>query len=710
MESNTRKLKTASTSTALIPAPQTTSVLVPAPAGNPTAPSASYIAALPLDRIVPNPQNPRREMADEGLQELAESIRRLNVESPILVMPLANGTYRIVYGERRFRASQLAGKTTIPAKVEHMTAEEAEIRAIHENIQRENMTPFDEGRAFENLHKKRNMSIPEICATFAKGRAYVENRMNLTKLIPEIAALLRQKEITLEIAQVLAKYDAQVQKSTYEEHFKSEGWYSWRGISAKELDRRLFNAHLTKLDVYHFDKTECKTCASNTGNNVLFEECGDCAACRNPKCLQQKNTAYLIEHAIALAAGDPYLNLVFMKGEASKKVIESIVKKGHEVKLLDVHIGSLTPSRAPLAPDLNRVEDEDDRQIRQRRYEKELEDHKTECAKLDLAVIKGRKTKYGVIRDKSVEIYYGDVREQSVPAATAAAANTEPDTEKNKVLGKDKRNFEIRYEHTVRDLKKEIGQTVRMFKKKDSLTPMEQQAFHFVLLKRISSSSNMALLGMKDAEYDDAKCLKHAGKITEKQKNMLYRMVIADYLSNISESGCVPDRPSVRVMLDFMALHSPKRYSEIDRKYKETYEKHHQTLLKRAADLDKEKELLRLKELEQTLQKQGLAVDMQTGEILTLPAAQAPHLLPAPISAADAVEDAVVVAQTPQTTVDIPLDPAEVDSDFIDREVPETLPDPAETDPDFIEWEAVQPFSLQQPKLPETEIDMPLAA
>ena len=167
MESNTRKLKTASTSTALIPAPQTTSVLVPAPAGNPTAPSASYIAALPLDRIVPNPQNPRREMADEGLQELAESIRRLNVESPILVMPLANGTYRIVYGERRFRASQLAGKTTIPAKVEHMTAEEAEIRAIHENIQRENMTPFDEGRAFENLHKKRNMSIPEICATFA---------------------------------------------------------------------------------------------------------------------------------------------------------------------------------------------------------------------------------------------------------------------------------------------------------------------------------------------------------------------------------------------------------------------------------------------------------------------------------------------------------------------------------------------------------------
>ena len=708
MESNTRKLKNASTSTALIPASQTTAVPVPAPAGNPAAPFASYIAALPLNRIVPNPQNPRREMADEGLQELAESIRRLNVESPILVMPLANGTFRIVYGERRFRASQLAGKTTIPAKVEHMTDEQAEIRALHENIQRENMTPFDEGRAFENLHKNRNMSIPEICATFAKGRAYVENRMNLTKLIPEIASLLRQKEITLEIAQVLAKYDAQVQKSTYDEHFKSDGWYSWRGISAKELDRRLFNAHLTKLDVYHFDKTECRTCASNTGNNVLFEECGDCAACRNPKCLQQKNTAYLIEHAIALAAGDPYLNLVFMKGEASKEVIERIVKKGHEVKLLDVHIGSLTPSRAPLAPDLSRVEDEDDRRIRQQRYEKELENYKTECAKLDLAVIKGRKTKYGVIRDKSVEIYYGDVREKSVPAATAA--DTEPDTEKNKVLGKDKRNFEIRYVHTVRDLKKEIAKTVKTFKKKDSLTPMEQQAFHFILLKRISSASNMALLGMKDAEYDDAKCLKYAEKITERQKNMLYRMVIADYLSTISENRCVPDRPSVKVMLDFMALHSPERYSEIDRKYKETYEKHHQTLLKRAADLDKEKELLRLKELEQTLQKQGLTVDMQTGEILTLPAAQTPDLLPAAISAADAVEEAVVVAEAPRTTVDIPLDPAEIDPDLIDREVPETLPDPAETDPEFIEWEAEEPFAPRLAKLPEKAYDMPQAA
>ena len=61
---------------------------------------------------------------------------------------------------------------------------------------------------------------------------------------------------------------------------------------------------------------------------------------------------------------------------------------------------------------------------------------------------------------------------------------------------------------------------------------MEQQAFHFILLKRISSASNMALLGMKDAEYDDAKCLKYAEKITERQKNMLYRMVIADYLSS----------------------------------------------------------------------------------------------------------------------------------------------------------------------------------
>lgn len=159
-----------------------------------------------------------------------------------------------------------------------------------------------------------------------------------------------------------------------------------------------------------------------------------------------------------------------------------------------------------------------------------------------------------------------------------------------------------------------------------------------------------------------------------------------------------------------MALHSPERYSEIDRKYKETYEKHHQTLLKRAADLDKEKELLRLKELEQTLQKQGLTVDMQTGEILTLPAAQTPDLLPAAISAADAVEEAVVVAEAPRTTVDIPLDPAEIDPDLIDREVPETLPDPAETDPEFIEWEAEEPFAPRLAKLPEKAYDMPQAA
>lgn len=744
MKRNNRNFKLAQTSTALAVANGVPAAPLPALVNHSIAPFASYFAELPLDRIVPNPNNPRTEMADEGLKELAESIRRLNVESPILVMPLENGRYQIVYGERRFRASQLAGKMTIPAKVEDMTAEQAEIRAIHENIQRENMTPFDEGRAFENLHKERHMSISEICSTFAKSKAYVENRMNLTKLIPPIATMLRNKEITLEIAQVLAKYDKNIQKETYDDHYKTDSWSSWRGITAKELDKRLFNNHLTKLNVYKFDKTECMTCASNTSNNVLFEECGDCSACRNPKCLKMKNTAYLIEHAIALATDDPHLNLMFIKSEASKEVVETIVKKGYEVQPLEVPTWTLTTPTPPDEPDLSSIEDEDDRNIQQKKYEKQIQTYKVECAKLDLDVINGRQTKYGVIRDKYIQISYEEVKQETANEQDASAAAPE-DHQRKKVLENDKRNFELRYENTVRDLKKEIEDTVKTFKKKKDLSPLELQAFHYILLSQVSSSGNMELLGMKEAKYDHEKRLKCAGKITEKQKNILYRMVIAKYLENIYEKRVDPEDPDVKLMLDFMKLHSPKRYAEIDKKYNDIYQRRHQTLLKRAEDLDKEKELLRLKELEETLQKQGIAVDMQTGEVLTLPTALAANLLPAATAEADAIEEAVIVATTeevpstpdtatekepeaseeiapdmlvlakvipdaPKTEVEIPLTPAEVDPDFIECELDETLPDPAEIDPEFIEWEVENPFDLSFSEQPEELIDMPLAA
>lgn len=742
MKRNNRNFKIAQTSTALVVANSQPTVPASALVNPSIAPFASYYAELPLDRIVPNPKNPRTEMADEGLKELAESIRRLNVESPILVMPLEEGRYQIVYGERRFRASQLAGKTTIPAKVEVMTAEQAEIRAIHENIQRENMTPFDEGRAFENLHKERHMSISEICSTFAKSKAYVENRMNLTKLIPPIATMLRNKEITLEIAQVLAKYDKNIQKETYDDHYKTDSWSSWRGITAKELDKRLFNNHLTKLNVYKFDKTECMTCASNTSNNVLFEECGDCSACRNPKCLKMKNTAYLIEHAIALATDDPHLNLMFIKSEASKEVVETIVKKGYEVQPLEVPTWTLTTLTPPDEPDLSSIEDEDDRNIQQKKYEKQIQTYKVECAKLDLDVINGRQTKCGVIRDNYIQISYKEVHRETERGTSAVAPE---DSEINTVLTNDKRNFELRYKNTIRDLKKEIKETVKIFKKKQDLTPLELQAYHYILLSIICTSSNMELLGMTEAVDDRKKRLKCAGKITEKQKNMLYRMFIAKYFDNIYENRATPDNPDVKLMIDFMKLHSPKRYAEIDKKYNDIYEKRHQTLLTRAENLKKEKELLRLKELEETLQKQGIAVDMQTGEVLTLPTAQAASLLPEATTVADAIEEAEIVAITeevssmpdtttekepeaseeaapdmlvvakvipdaPKTEVEIPLTPAEVDPDFIEWELDETLPDPAEIDPEFVEWEVENPFDLSFSEQPEELIDMPLAA
>lgn len=123
-------------------------------------PFQAMLLNLDLEKIVPSKLNPRREIAEAPLAELTDSILRYGVQTPIKVRPIDNDRYEIVYGERRYRASLAAGKPCIPAYIQSMTDEEAEICAVTENMQRADFSPFEEAAISVVTPRKKTGASP----------------------------------------------------------------------------------------------------------------------------------------------------------------------------------------------------------------------------------------------------------------------------------------------------------------------------------------------------------------------------------------------------------------------------------------------------------------------------------------------------------------------------------------------------------------------
>jgi ParB family chromosome partitioning protein len=160
-----------------------------------------------IDRIEPNPEQPRLVFEQEALDELAASIREHGVLQPILVRPLGPNTYQIVAGERRWRASRLAGLETIPALIEEIDDDTALEIAIIENLQREDLTPLDEAAMFDRMVHEHGYSIRKLADKLGKDKGYLENRLRLADAPPEIRELVSLRKDSLSHAYELMKVE-----------------------------------------------------------------------------------------------------------------------------------------------------------------------------------------------------------------------------------------------------------------------------------------------------------------------------------------------------------------------------------------------------------------------------------------------------------------------------------------------------------------------
>jgi len=170
--------------------------------GDSAAP-ATGLMVLPVSQIEPHPEQPRRVFDDAALDELAASIAARGVIQPVIVRPLGPGRYQLVAGERRWRASQRARLHEIPAIVRDLTEREVMALALIENLQREDLNPIEEARAYQRLAESEGMTQADIARMVDKSRSHVANLQRLLALPEPVIALVESGKLSMGHARAL---------------------------------------------------------------------------------------------------------------------------------------------------------------------------------------------------------------------------------------------------------------------------------------------------------------------------------------------------------------------------------------------------------------------------------------------------------------------------------------------------------------------------
>jgi ParB family chromosome partitioning protein len=173
------------------------------PIAMPATQAGASTQEIPIDSIDPNPYQTRRRINETALEELAASIQASGVVQPVVLRPAANGRYQLVAGERRWHASRRAGKITIPAVVRQISNEQAMEITIIENLQREDLNPVEQARAFERLSREFGLTQEQIASRTGKDRASIANFIRLLKLPEDVQNALEAGALSFGHGKVL---------------------------------------------------------------------------------------------------------------------------------------------------------------------------------------------------------------------------------------------------------------------------------------------------------------------------------------------------------------------------------------------------------------------------------------------------------------------------------------------------------------------------
>ncbi|HEY2471843.1 MAG TPA: ParB/RepB/Spo0J family partition protein [Terracidiphilus sp.] len=265
---------------------------------------------LPIDWLVESPTNPRQIFDDDGLQELAASIRANGLLQPLLVRPRSESRFEIVFGARRFRGAALAEQETVPVCIREMTDAQVLEAQLVENLQRRDVHPLDEANGYARLLalEEPKYSIELIAAKCGKQPAYVASRLRLTELAPAVVEAFSKDEIGLGHALLLAKLQTAQQEEAlpacWQESYANGNKPKRILLPVRHLREWMEHNILLELATAPFSKEDaslvteagsCLECPKRTGHNtLLFEGIGaQHDSCTDPVCYAAKVDAHV---------------------------------------------------------------------------------------------------------------------------------------------------------------------------------------------------------------------------------------------------------------------------------------------------------------------------------------------------------------------------------------------------------------------------------
>ena len=574
-------------------------------------PLATATAETDLDitTVHPSADNHRKTFNDASLQELAESIREVGVLQAIAVRPRTEGGYEIIYGERRYRASLLAGAKTIKGTVyNNITDDEAEDMSLSENLQREEVRPTEEARAFKRLLEKGRYDIYSLAGRFGRSEKYIYTRLKLNELYAPIGELLDNDTITISVAEEISTYEPNIQKDVYEKHLKEGNGENWTDYTLNLFKRHFEKCYTTDLEQYKFDKTECKACVHNAANYNLFAEHNGCGHCTNRKCLEAKNAAHVAKETEKLLKSDPKLVVARpYYGSRNDMALQKLDKKGHEIKELDYNVSAREFPKAPEAPKKEQYTQPKEYEQAVQTFERRNEEYAQKVEELNRKKEEGRIKTYVKVGQTEPELCYVEINRKETAPVTIETLQE-----------RDKRFSQLAIEKIVADTKKIVRENDYP---ESPFTQYEDGMIYFAMLTQLQRK-HFSLFGIKDQPFalDEKQRMKIVAKLTDAQKTVIKRDFIIHYLC---ENG-YGDNNASKLLRDFANMHFPDQYGLAKATHEEEYQKRHERLEERIKEMKKaEKKTAKEAEKRQAAEKQQTAE--KTEKKVTAPKTEKPE-------------------------------------------------------------------------------------
>ncbi len=537
-------------------------------------PLATATAETDLDitTIHPSTDNHRKTFNDASLQELAESIREVGILQAIAVRPRTEGGYEIIYGERRYRASLLAGAKTIKATIyNNVTDDEAEDMSLSENLQREQVRPTEEAKAFKRLLEKGRYDMYSLTARFGRSEKYIYTRLKLNELYAPIDELLDNETITVSVAEEISTYEPDIQKDVYEKHLKEGNGEDWTGYTLNLFKRYFEKYYTTDLGQYKFDKTECNTCVHNAANYNLFAEHNGCGHCTNRKCLEAKNAAHVAKETEKLLKSDPKLVVARpYYGSRNDMALHKLDKKGHEIKELDYNVSAREFPKAPEAPKKEQFTQTKEYEQAVQTFERRNEEYARKLEELDRMKEEGRIKTYVKVGQTEPELCYVEINRKETAPVTIGTLQE-----------RDKRFKQLSIEKTVADTKKIVRENDYP---ESPFTQYEDGMVYFAMLAQLQRR-HFPLFGIKDQPFalDEKQRMKIVAKLTDAQKTVIKRDFISHFLCENGHG----DNNASKLLRDFANMHFPDQYGLVKATHEEEYQKRHERLEERIKEMKK---------------------------------------------------------------------------------------------------------------------------